>query len=180
MVLDSGCLGCADGAGASPLAPGWASGGLRNDRQIFRDPRYVIGPRPFDLQRLVIHEHQGLDPITVLEFFRDLGLVRGLNLDLAPLAPHDVEVPIKRPAGRPQWFWIPVAWVAPAQGLPLWRLVGLQGLAQQPADFPSPPTRRPGPARSIFNALLFMSTKALMRSPYPNSSVISVLCVASI
>ena len=37
-----------------------------------------------------------------------------------------------------------------------------------------------GPARSIFKALLFISTFALIRSPYPNSSVISVLCVASI
>ena len=42
------------------------------------------------------------------------------------------------------------------------------------------PASSSGPARSIFNALLFMRTFALIRSPYPNSSVISVLCVASI
>ena len=67
---------------------------LRRGRHVFRHARHVIGPGALDLQRLVVHEHQGLDAIPVAEFFRDLGLVRGFDLNLAPLAPHDVEVPV--------------------------------------------------------------------------------------
>ena len=67
---------------------------LRNGRQIFRHPRLLVRPRPLDLHRLVVHEHQGFDPIAVSEFFRDLGLVRGFDLNIAPFSPHDVEIPI--------------------------------------------------------------------------------------
>ena len=54
------------------------------------------------------------------------------------------------------------------------------GASEATAWFSTTPGTSLGPARSIFRALLFMRTRALIRSPNLNSSVTSVLYVASI
>ena len=129
MVLVSGCLACADGAGACSLSPCWAAGACATTGTFSVTPCHVIRPGALDLQRLVVHEDQGLDPIPISEFFRDLGFARGFNLNLAPLAPHDVEVPINIQQIGHNGFGFRLRRLRRRRrGFPLGALLGLGGL----------------------------------------------------